>query len=297
MSDFNLEDALLGMETTKAASRDKKIMRAAFGWPGGKSRSYKKIIELLPYTDRYVEVFGGCGIVMLAREPVEMEVFNDRHSGITAFYRCLKDPKLFQQLCDWVDLTICSREEWAFCKETWQDINDPLERACRWYYMLRYSFGHLGRNFGRSTSSKSIIAGKIRRRLDWFPTIHERLRKVQIENQDWRDIIADYDHSQTVFYLDPPYIDAHAGTYQYGMSHDDHRELIDIIFESKGFFALSGYPNNFYDSRNWDAVHSWPVYVSMEPIAFTEENRKADIENLTKRGKVEEHLWIKEARS
>lgn len=271
--------------------RDSKILRAPFGYPGGKSRSLGNILPHLPYLERYVEPFGGSASVLLARKPSKLEVFNDRYAGVVAFYRCLKDPTLYQGLLDWLDLTIHAREEFVWCRDTWKNPDDPIERAGRWYYMLQSSFGSIGRNWGRQTT-RSSMAGKVRRKLTHFPAIHERFLNVQVENQDWEECLRDYDSKQTVFYLDPPYVDVNRGTYKNEMSIERHRALIKQIFKLDGYVAVSGYNNPLYNDNDWDARFEWKAFVSIQSVVNTEENKKAGIDS--KREHATEVLWIKE---
>jgi DNA adenine methylase len=286
----------LDRQTQVSTDKDSKILRAPFGYPGGKTRSTANIIRYLPYKSTYVEPFGGSGAILLARQSVDLEVLNDRYAGVVAFYRCLRDPIKYQQLVEYLDLTVHSREDFVDAKQAWCEESDDVVRAAKWYYMINYSFASLGRNFGRSTNIKGNMAGKIRNKLKYFSHIHERLKRVQIENQDWLDCIHDYDSYSTVFYLDPPYLNAHPGTYEHELSHDTHRHLIDTIFRLKGFVALSGYSNPLYDNQDWDNRYSWEVFTSIESCAFTEGNKKKCLEDVTKRVKTEEVLWIKEIR-
>jgi len=276
-------------------SRD-TIVRAVFGYPGGKSKSIHQILPHLPYASKYVEPFGGSAAVLLARHKSDLEVFNDRYAGVVAFYRCMRDVAKLERFIDWVENTVHSREDFVTCKATWENAEDDVERAARWYYMTMYSFATLGRNFGRSTSGRGGLAGKIRNKVKLFPLIHERFKNIQVENQDWLDCISDYDCPETVFYLDPPYIDADSGIYTNKLSKDDHRHLLETVFHSKGFFAVSGYPNPLYDSQDWDSVHTWDVNISMKSLAYTESNGKEYLKGVEERGMNTECLWIKEAR-
>lgn len=277
-------------------SRDDTIARAPFGWPGGKSRSVAQILQHLPYKKIYCEPFGGSAAVLLARKSSSLDVYNDRHGGIVAFYRCLRDPKKYQQLVDWLELTLHSREDFKDAKNTWCEEHNDIIRAGKWYYMVNYSFGSLGRNFGRSTSGRGLIAGKIRNKLRLFPFIHARLARVQIENQDWHECIRDYDSKETVFYIDPPYVDAHRGTFKHEMDRENHRYLLDTIFRIKGFCAVSGYVNPLYDNQAWDDRIVWESFCSIDSCAYTVSNHKNQVEGLKKREKAEEVLWIKESK-
>jgi DNA adenine methylase len=242
-----------------------------------------------------VEPFGGSGAVLLARNASKIEVFNDRYAGVTAFYRCIRDRAKLDRLCEWLDLTVHSREDFVWCKDTWENVADDIERAARWFYMINYSFASKGACWGRSTSAGGM-AGKVRNKIKAFQSVHERLKCVQIENQDWSDCLRDYDNSETVFYLDPPYIDASPGTYKHELSKQEHTKLLDAIFSLKGFVALSGYANPFYDERDWDSRHEWDVFISIKSAAYSEGNNKAHLKGIEERGHGTEVLWIKEAK-
>lgn len=269
------------------------VIKAPFSYPGGKSRSVKFILPHLPIRKVWVDVFGGSGVITINRPKSRLEVYNDRHSGVTDFYKCMRDRALFDRLCAWLDLTLHSREEFLCNKASWENQTDPVERAGRWFAMVNYSFGSLGRNWGRSTGGDGSLAGKIRNGIKNLPEIHERFRTVQIENGDWSRILQDYDSPETVFYLDPPYVDAYRGTYEYEMSIDDHTRLIEAVFNCKGFVAVSGFPNPLYDKRPWDKTFHWDVQSTAKALAFTEENSKLHGDD--NRGKHIEKLWIKES--
>lgn len=269
------------------------VQRAPFNYPGGKSRSVNQILPHLPLKRIYVEPFGGSGVVMLNRVESPLEVFNDIYSGVVCFYRCLRDSDKMHRLCELLDLTIHSREEWIWCKQTWEQESEDVERAFKWYYMISYSFGGLSRNFGRSTSWKGGIAGKLRNRIKEFNIIHQRVKNIQFECQDWEQCVRDYDSEYTVFYLDPPYVDADAGIYKDKMTQDAHRHLLDVVFSLKGFVAISGYPNPLYDEQLWDAVESWDSFVSIQSLAYQKTSGKEHLRGLEERKNAVERLWIK----
>ena len=278
------------------APRSRDIIKhMPFGYPGGKQRSIDYILPHLPYRDIYVSVFAGSAVDLFARDPSKLEVLNDRYSGIVSFFRVIRDPAKYQRFTDRIQLTPYAREEFVDSK-SWENVDDDVERAARWYCMVSMSFAGLGRNFGRSTSPRGVIAGKHVNRLKYFSHIHERLKRIQIENLDWLQCMQDYDSPETVFYCDPPYIDAHPGTYVHEMSREDHHRLLNFIFVCKGFVALSAYQNNVYDACNWDDVLTWEVHTTMESLVFNKGNKKAHIEGKETRGTVTECLYIKEAR-
>ena len=273
-----------------------EIIKAPFGWPGGKLKSLEHILPLLPIHDSYIEPFGGSGSVLLNRKPSALEVFNDRYSGVVDFYRCMRDEQQCRALDKYLETFLHSREDWVECFNTWERCNDPVERAAKWLYMVKYSFGGKGKAFGRSTFDSNGASGKLFRARNLFWPVHNRLKNVLMENQDWRLILKDFDKDNAVFYLDPPYLTAHRGTYAHEMSHNEHELMLDTVFNMQAFVAVSSYPNKLYDGYPWSHVHEWEVFCSMKGASYTEENNFKDFEHLMKREKAKEVLYIKEAK-
>ena len=269
-----------------------QYVRAAFPWPGGKSKSIDNILPHLPYRKKYGEPFGGSGAILLARRPCDLEVFNDKFSGVTCFYRVIRDRVKMNKLLDRLALCLHSREEFIWSKQTWKDCEDEVERAARWWYMVTCSFGAQGRNFGRALKGKVQQGPKLKSNLKLFPECHLRLMNVQIENQDWRQILNDFDDKDMVWYLDPPYRLSHKGMYECEMSDSDHQELLERIQKLQGFVAISGYDDPMYNRYKWSRKLQWKAFVTATAQAGTETNhlRKEDMQ----RGYAIETLWIKD---
>lgn len=287
-------NAMMGIHDSQPKVREEYI-RAPFSRPGGKWHSLDHLVKYLPFRKVWVDACGGSGIVTINRPKSELEVFNDRHSGITAFYRCIRDSGKCRLLIDRLSIIVHSREEFIWCRDSWQNCHDDVERAARWYYMTRFSFSSLGRNFARATSGASPLMKALGRSLKLFPTIHNRFEEVQIENLDCCQCIRDFDSHDTVTYADPDYQDTTPGVFVHTA---DHNKLIATIKDCRGFVALSGYANPLYDSQHfWDDRVTWEVMVSSKAHAFTEENGLLSRRNHMDRGiKAEEVLWIKESK-
>ena len=241
-------------------------MKPPMRYPGNKYASLPHILGHLPYRNSFIDVFGGSASVLLGRRPHALEVYNDAHSGITDFYRALRDhlPKLVERL----ELVLHSREEWQFCKDHWNDPNiDIVERAARWYYCVQTSYAGIDRAWMRSLTKRNEVAAQYRGKIELFPTIHERFRNVEIENKHWQDIVYDYDNPMAVFYFDPPYYEQSNEHYKHGVNHE---KLLDVIFEIKGFAALSGYPTPLYEERAWDHRYEWKRPAGMASGQSTE---------------------------
>lgn len=269
------------------------VIRAPFPWHGGKSRHLQKILPHLPERKGYCEPFGGSAAIMLARKPSSLEVYNDRHGGVTCFYKVIRNQSLLRQFMDRMELAVHSREEFNFCKDTWQSVTDDVERAARWYYSQLYSFGAQGRNFGRSVSVDGpIYAGKLRGKIPGFEAIHERFRHVQVENLDWEQCVDDYDDSEMVFYIDPPYIDTYDAYSGFNFNDADHIKLLGKVFHLNGFVAISMYESTLYENFPWDKVIRWEQTVYTESVKASENANKEDKPERDTRTEV---LYIKEA--
>lgn len=258
-----------------------EIIKAPFAYPGSKARSLNHLLEIIPYDKVYVEPFGGTGILLLNRRKSKVECFNDRHSGITDFYLCMQDPKKLEVLKTRIHNIVHSREIFNKYRESWTTASS-IDRAFMWYYMVMYSFGRIGRNFGRATNSGSLKA--LRDYIPSFHPVHERLKNVQIENRDAFKLIQEFDSVETVFYLDPPYIESDAGCYKH--SFNKHEELLDLIFSLDGYVAISGYSNELYDSQPWDDEHEWESLVTLDDRSNKAGKYKSRSTNTEK-------LWIK----
>jgi DNA adenine methylase len=249
-------------------------------------------MPLLPYRKIWCDVFGGSGQVTIARNPSPLEVFNDRHAGVAAFFRAIMQD--IDGLIALIELMPHSREMFKFCRESYMEDQDTIMRGAKWYYLVQASFAGRAEYFGRLTNGRGNIWKKIRNNLELFQPIHHRFVQsgIQIENLDWKEMFKDYDSFETVWYLDPPYVDSNV--YQHGMKKADHLLMCHKIFELEGFVALSGYENDIYDKFEWDDVYSWEVSNKVATAAFTERNHMEGRENTLDRGSRKEFLWIKE---
>lgn len=269
-------------------------IKMPFAYPGGKGEQLANILPLLPYGRGYGEAFGGSGIVLLNREPSKLDVLNDRYSGITAFFRVVRDTALYPKFMERIESTCHSREEFIWCKATWRDtVLDDVERAARWYYMIRFAVNcKPNSTFGRSINPVVTFADRLHKSLPLFRPIHNRLKTVTLENLDWRQCLDDYDQTGFVWYLDPTYLDCNPGSYDHELSVADHIELVARVQHLHGFVAVSSYDGPqtraIYDKEGlWDEVLTWK--------RVTRANTQTESER-DDRPHVQEMLWIRKNR-
>lgn len=269
-----------------------RVVRAPFSFHGSKSRSIQHIMPHLPVSDVWVDVFGGSGIVTLNRpSSKKLDVYNDRWSGVVAFFQCIRDPSKRKQMIDQLLLMPHSKEDFYECKQTWHQQKDTVERAIRWYYLISTSYGSVGRNWGYGVANS--FGHKFKNALKLFPEIGQKFLHVQIENDDFRVMFERYDSYQTVFYCDPPYFDSHAaGSYIHLMSEQDHIDLLECVQHAHGYVAVSSYRNKLYDSYDWDAIHEWEIQGSNHG-GQTESNHRVGAKIAAKRM---ECLYVKDTR-
>jgi DNA adenine methylase len=211
---------------------------------GSKSRLASQIVEHFPAHRTYCEPFGGSAAVLLAKEPAKVEIYNDLDGHLVNFFRVVRDPLLCANLHSVAENTPYARAEFELAK---QKSDDPVEAARRFLVRHRMSFGGSGQDWCYSveTSRKGTSAAIRRWRwgVDALPAIHARLKNVQIECADWRDVVARFDSQNTLFYVDAPYVPETrvAGTYRHELTQADHHDLVACLLSIRGMVVLSGY--------------------------------------------------------
>ena len=118
----------------------RRRLRSPIWYVGGKGMMVQKLLHYIPPHRTYVEVFGGGASLLFAKEPSPVEVYNDIDSGVVNFFRVLRDKEKFKKFYEKVVLTPYSREEHYYCRNTWRDCADDIERAYRWFVMVRQGF-------------------------------------------------------------------------------------------------------------------------------------------------------------
>ncbi len=81
----------------------------AFGWYGGKFSHLDWLLPLLPKTKHFCEPFAGSAAVLINREPVPVETYNDLDGDVANFFCVLREQK--EQLIEAIGLTPFSRSE------------------------------------------------------------------------------------------------------------------------------------------------------------------------------------------
>ncbi|MBT9373168.1 DNA adenine methylase [Rhizobium sp. CSW-27] len=207
---------------------------------GGKKQLAQRIASLLeqmPHT-LYAEPFVGMGGVFFRRTLIpRSEVINDRSGDVATVFRILQ--RHYPQRMEVMKFQLTSRREFERLAATDPTTLTDLERAARFLYLQRLSFGGkiTGRSFGVDTSGPARV--NIARLSTILEEVHERLSGVVIENLDWSDFIDRYDRPDTLFYLDPPYWGCENDYGKNVFSRDTFAEMADRLSRIKGRFMIS----------------------------------------------------------
>jgi DNA adenine methylase len=207
---------------------------------GGKRNLAQRLIERIERIPHgcYAEPFVGMGGVFFRRRLApQAEIINDRNRDVATLFRIVQ--RHFVPFTEMIRWQLTSRAEFDRLVKTDPTTLTDLERAARFLYLQRTTFGGkvAGRSFGVSTMHAARF--DLARVLPMLEALHERLNGVTIECLPFGEFISRCDRAGTLFYLDPPY---------WGSERDYGAELFDrASFEAlaeqlagiKGRFLLS----------------------------------------------------------
>lgn len=242
---------------------------------GGKHYLAPKLVAMMAPHLHYVEPYAGGLSVLLAKEPEGVsEVVNDLHTGLSNFWKVLRDEDLFKEFQREVEAT-------PFSEKVWDEADDYLRYQggfgqpdgpttifpvyCAWAFFIRCRQSLAGRMQAFAPLSRTRVrAGMNEQASAWLnaveglPAVHARLKRVVVLNRDALDVIRQQDGPQTLFYLDPPYLHdtrATTGEYAHEMTEEQHTDLCTVSRQCKGKVMLSGYPSKLYqfqlEAQGW----------------------------------------------
>lgn len=211
--------------------------KSPLAWVGGKSKLTATIIPLIPPHKCYVEVFAGAAWVLFRKSESKVEVINDINSDLITLYRVLQNH--LEEFVRYFKWSLISREEFARLQVVPTETLTDIQRAARFYYLLRNAFGAkiVGQCFGVANSSKPRL--NLLRLEEDLSEAHLRLSRVTVENLPYDNLIKRYDGQDVFFYIDPPYWDCE-NDYGKGLfTKDDFIKLRDILTQCQCKWLVS----------------------------------------------------------
>ncbi len=218
------------------ATRSKQ-QRSPIAWVGGKSKLTNQIIPLIPEHQCYVEVFAGAAWVLFRKPRSKAEVINDINDELVTFYRVIKHHRI--AFVEAFNDLLTSRTEYNRFLATPPDVLTDIQRAVRFYYALRNTFGAKINDHSfvvQHQRPARICVGALDADIK---AASERLNRVYVEHLPYDKLIPRLDRAHTFFYIDPPYWDCEDVYGKDIFSKDDFVTLRDLLANLKGKFIMS----------------------------------------------------------
>jgi len=229
---------------------------------GAKSRFAPQIIHHFPENySTYIEPFAGSGKIFLTLQKQKdvQYVLNDLDKDI---------------YCLWKDMSRTSadsKEElenmnWKGSKKLFNDLKtvtstDPLIRLYKNLYINFYSYSG-DKNSGYCKKNRVCGKGFFRT----FDALRVHLKRVRIFNKDYKDILKRYDHKNSFFYIDPPYLEK---GHLYDNLSIDPSELELVLSTLKGKFLLS-----YNDDERVRYIFQDYCIIELEKVIYTSGRKK-----------------------
>lgn len=228
-------------ESFLPALRDFMKPRSNLIWFGGKGRMANTILDYFPEHKTFVDLFGGGANILVQKKRSLVDVYNDIDGEVVNYLTVLREePERFYKA---VESLPYSRQLYNEYRKSTVPLN-PFERAVRWFYINRSGMpgSHRGKTGGWKHGVQHNTVGSYRSACKMIGPMANRLKNVMIEHLDFREVFAKYDHPETFFYIDPPYM-GRERRYAGNFSYQDHVELANMIKNMKGKALISYYPD------------------------------------------------------
>jgi len=217
-----------------------KTMNSPIPWLGGKRLLRNAIIERFPKEyDGYAECFaGGLWVLFgLPFDPKRWEGVNDINSDLINFYEVVKLCK--DELLLELQYDLFARELFLKYKQELAESSalSNIQRAKRFYYVLKASFGAQSKHFGVSKSDPPRLNPNTVE--ETISNASKRLSRVLFEKLPWQEFIDRYDKKKRLWFLDPPYDVKGSRGYVQQLTKEDYMDLKDRLKHLQGYFIMS----------------------------------------------------------
>jgi len=239
--------------------------RIAFNYFGGKFTWLKYLYSEFPEEFTHlVDLFAGSMCVSLNYSGNVIKTANEINKDITNFFKVLRNNE--EELTRLLLLTPCSKLEYDNC---WEESDNKIEQARRFYVRIRQSFFGLGaqrKNKGWHMAKKHVncqggeTVSRWNNAIEKLYDVAEILRSnFQIVNFDYKEAIQKIDFDNAFFYCDPPYPKETRNSYndyKFEFTTADHEQLADILHNIDGMAMVSSYNSDLYNNlySDWRKV-------------------------------------------
>jgi DNA adenine methylase len=227
------------------------VKKSLLTWIGGKFYLLKYLNKLLNTKHRiYVEAFGGAGHLLFYKQKSEIEVYNDIDKRLVNFFRVIKNENDFKKFKEIIQNYKFSKKSFIEAKENINKTNDKIKQAIYFFILNRLSYAGNCKTYSKSLDKRKSYKNIIKFYLDYA---HNRLKDVIIENLDFKDCILKYDSKDTLFFIDPPYLESR-GLYDYELTIERHLELLKLVKSCKAKVILCSDDNELYkkELKDWN---------------------------------------------
>lgn len=212
--------------------RKAEVEKYLFGYPAGKAKMANKLLPLIPEHKVYIEPFAGSAAVFFGKDPVSVEVLNDRDDEVMGVLRAVK------ALTD-ADVKKLSKANWISSKSLHASLRNAkptsnVDKVYRYLYLSRCSFyTGVGGTYSAASSGTNMRDGVMRR----IEKARERFHKgVKILVGDYERAISEHDSKDAFIFLDPPYPGYNINV---GESEFDEERFRKVLQGIKGKFLVT----------------------------------------------------------
>lgn len=207
-------------------------------YPGGKAKLTAYLSRLLaaqPVRPRnYAEPFaGGAGaaLKLLVAEEVRTIHLNDLSPGIAAFWRAVFEST--DLLADRIERQMPSMASWYWARQVYDEPTDDFELGFATFLLNRFNrsgiieAGPIG-GFDQAGSwgvGARFNATQLAARVRHIGTYRNRVRLTQLDGREFVNALSTAHSSDTLLYVDPPYLVQGERLYLNSLTYSDHQAL------------------------------------------------------------------------
>lgn len=181
---------------------------------------------------RFIDVFGGSGTVSL-NIVAEQIIYNDIDPELVSIFKAVKQhPEEF-----YYELCVMTESESDFSTYGSKPVNwksKKVREAGLSFYNFATSFGGKGETYSTKEKGAYQYTTKV---MENYAKIAKKVKEFNIENLDFREIIAKYDDNNSFFYIDPPY--PGRNWYNFSFNLEDMNDLKAVLCKIKGIYLMN----------------------------------------------------------